>query len=117
MNDPIAACSCDSESTRKFAELTICVACLQPLQDHDVIIESRSDLDLARFEIAVAVIDERYFARARMQDARSRNDKLSAERNRHADVDEHARLEREPRIAEDEAHRTVRVVGSTCGRI
>ena len=32
MNEPIAACSCDSESTRKFAELTICSPAFKPVR-------------------------------------------------------------------------------------
>src|ERR1039457_3245390 len=39
-----------------------------------------------------------------MQDARSRNDKLTAKWNRNADVDVHARLEGDSRIVENEAH-------------
>ncbi len=67
MNDPIAACSCDSESTRKLAELTMRSPGLQTRQDHDVIVYPRADLDLTGFEIAVAVIDKSDLPRARMQ--------------------------------------------------
>src|SRR5207237_5499103 len=55
--------------------------------------------------ITVAMIDEGYIARARVQNTRSRNDKPAAERNRNADIYEHARPERDSRIVEDEAHR------------
>src|ERR1700686_213406 len=39
-----------------------------------------------------------------MQDARGRNNKLTAKWNRNADVDVHARFERDSRIVENEAH-------------
>ena len=48
------------------------LAHLQTRQDHDVIIQPRPDLDLTRFEITVAMVNESYIARAGMQDARSR---------------------------------------------
>ena len=69
-----------------------------------MIIQSRSDLNLTRFEITVAMVDKSNILRAGMQDARSRNDKLTAKWNRNADVDVHARLERDSRIVENEAH-------------
>ncbi len=85
----------------------------KPFRTTALIILPRSDLNLTRFKITVATVDKGNFLRAGMQDARSRNKKLTAKWNLMLTLTYMPGLSAIPGLLKTKRTGTVRVVTST----
>src|SRR6516164_1438357 len=77
-----------------------------------MIVNPRTDLDIAWFEITLPVVDECDLTRTRLQHPRSRNDELPSQRSSDGDIHVHARLQYDAWITDYKPH-----AHGTCGHI
>ena len=87
-----------SESTKKVPEVTIRSPANEPFRHFDVIADAPPRLDQPRLEVPVAAVDEHGLAQSRVHDRIRGHDERRRDADRELHVDEHAGLERPPRV-------------------